>query len=154
MIARFSALLRDQRGNSLIEMALATPLLATLLVGTVDISRAVSAKIVVEQAAQRTVEKVQAQENFDTGDIDDYEADAEDAAGTGSDATVDAWLECNNDGVHLDFDTGSCGTGVPYARYVEVSVGNSFTPMFGTQFFPDAVGDSVPVSGKAVVRVQ
>lgn len=154
MIRHFSALWRDQRGNSLIEMALATPLLATLLIGTVDISRAVSAKIAVEQAAQRTVEKVQAEETFKTDDIADFEADAEDAAGAGSSATVDAWLECDNDGVHLDFDTGACGEGVPYARYVQVSVNDSFTPMFGTQFFPDATGDNVPVSGKAVVRVQ
>lgn len=154
MIARLRSLWRDQRGNSMVEMALATPLLATLLVGTVDISRAVSAKIVVEQAAQRTVEKVQAEENFDTGNIADYEADAKAAAGNGSSATVVAWLECNNDGVHLDFDTGSCGTGVPYARYVQVSVSDSFDPMFGTQFFPGATADGVPVSGKAVVRIQ
>jgi Flp pilus assembly protein TadG len=154
MIARISALWRDQRGNSMVEMALVTPLLATLLIGTVDISRAVSTKIVVEQAAQSAVEEVQAQANFDTDNAGNYEADAEAAAGDGSSASLDAWLECDNDGVHLDFDTGTCDTGVPYARYVQVNVSKTFSPMFGTQFFPGATADGVPVSGKAVVRVQ
>ncbi len=50
---------RDERGTSIIEMALAAPLLATFLIGMVDLSRAYSAKLQVEQAAQRTIEMVQ-----------------------------------------------------------------------------------------------
>lgn len=153
-MARLSHIWRDQRGNSLIEMGLAMPLLAALLMGTVDISRGVSAQIHLEQAAQRTVEMIQAKTDFTTDDIDVYEADAEEAAGAGSVADVVAWLECDNDGVHLDFDTGSCDEDAPYARYVSVSVTGSYTPMFSTQFFPNATGTNVPVSGNAVVRVQ
>lgn len=152
---RLCSIIRDERGNSFIEMAFAAPLLATLLIGTVDISRGVAAKVEVEQAAQRALEKVQAQSEFKTDDIDDYVTEAEDAAGDGSTATVDAWLECNNDGTHLDFDTGSCDETASYARYVQVDVTSSFTPLFGTRFFPGASANgTVPVNGKAVVRVQ
>lgn len=151
---RLRSILRDQRGNSFIEMAFAAPLLATLLIGTVDISRAVAAKVDVEQAAQRTLEKVQAQADFKTDQINDLVADAKQAAGAGSNASVDAWLECNNDGNHLDFDTGTCSSTVSYARYVQVTVTSSYTPMFGTRFFPGARGGTVPVNGKALVRVQ
>jgi Flp pilus assembly pilin Flp len=146
---------RDERGNSLIEMGLAAPLLAALLIGMVDISRGVSAKVNAEQAAQRTIEKVQAETEFQTSDIPDLESDAESAAGAGSSAVVDAWLECNHDGVHLDYDTGSCSTGQSYARYVAVSVQNTFTPVFGTHLFPGANADgTVDVAGNATVRIQ
>lgn len=146
---------RDERGNSAIELALAAPLLASLFIGMVDISRAVTAKVTLEQAAQRTIEKVQAASDFKTSQISDLQADAQAAAGTGSSATVSAWLECNHDGVHLDYDTGTCGTGVTYARYVSVSVSNSFTPMFGRRFFPGASANgTVAVNGKATVRTQ
>ena len=154
MIGRLRTLLRDQRGNSFVEMALVTPLLASLLVGMVDISRAVSAKVTVEQAAQRALERVQATD-FKTSQMSDLETDAEAAAGTGSQATADAWLECNHDGTHLDYDTGDCGTGVSYARYVSMRVTDTFTPLFGTRFFPGAnANGTVTVDGQAVVRTQ
>jgi Flp pilus assembly protein TadG len=151
---RLPAIFRDQRGNSLIEMGLAAPLLAALLIGMVDISRAVSAKVSVEQAAQRALEKVQAQADFNTSQMPDLETDAEAAAGAGSNATANAWLECNHDGVHLDYDTGSCGTGVPYARYVSMTVQGSFTPLFTSSFFPGGANGNVTVNGRATVRVQ
>ena len=49
------ALISCDRGNSFVEMALAAPVLVSLLIGMVDISRGVSAKLQVVQAAQRTV---------------------------------------------------------------------------------------------------
>ncbi|HET7316683.1 MAG TPA: TadE/TadG family type IV pilus assembly protein [Sphingomicrobium sp.] len=154
MMARFASLRRDERGNSLIEMALAAPLLAAFLVGMVDISRAVAAKVQLEQISQRMIEKVQAQD-FDTDQAAALETEAEAAAGTGSSADVTAWLECNHDGAHLDFDSGSCGDGVPFARYVSISVGSTFSPIFGTRYFPGANADgTVDVGGKATVRVQ
>jgi len=154
MIRRFRTLLCDERGNSFIEMALVTPVFASLLVGMVDISRAVSSKVTVEQAAQRGIERAQATD-FKTSQLGDLEDDAEAAAGTGSQATADAWLECNHDGVHLDYDTGVCGTGANYARYVRVRITNSFTPIFGTRFFPGANSNgTVTVGGQATVRTQ
>jgi Flp pilus assembly protein TadG len=153
MIARTRSIWRDERGNSFLEMALAAPLLAALFIGMVDISRSVSTKIDLEQAAQRAVERVQATE-YKTADATDVQDDAEAAAGTGSSATVDAWLECNHDGTHLDFDTGSCSAGQSYARYVEVNVQKPFTPMYGGMFPGADSNGEVQVNGQATVRVQ
>lgn len=152
MMLHFASIWRDERGNSFIEMALAAPLLASLFVGMVDISRAVSAKVDLEQAAQRAVERVQATD-FKTTDAATLKSDAEAAGGTGSTATVTYWLECNHDGVKLDYDTGSCTTGQSYARYVNVSIQRAFAPLYGNMF-PGATNGTVTVRGAAVVRVQ
>jgi Flp pilus assembly protein TadG len=154
MMPRFASIWRDERGNSFLEMALAAPLLASLFVGMVDVSRAVSAKVKLEQAAQRAVERVQAQSVFKSSQAAAVKSDAEAAGGTGSTATVTYWLECNHDGVKLDYDTGSCASAsAPYARYVNVSIQKAFTPLWGNMF-PGATNGTVTVKGAAVVRVQ
>ena len=155
MIRTLCSLATDERGNSLIEMAIVTPVIAALLVGMVDLSRAYSAKLQLEQAAQRTIELVQ-RTDYKTSDASTYEDDAEAAAGVGSTATLSSWLECNNDGEHLDFDTGTCGAATdPYARYVQITVEKSFTPLFGSRYFPGANADgTVTLRAIAGVRAQ
>lgn len=147
------ALLKCERGNSFIEMALATPVFVGLLVGMVDISRGVSAKLQVVQAAQRTVELVQ-RTGFDQNQMANYEAEAETAAGTGSRATATAWLECGSSTTRLAY-TGSCSPGQPYSRHMDVTIAKNFTPLFGTEHFPGANTDgSFTVMAKAGVRIQ
>jgi Flp pilus assembly protein TadG len=154
MMSRIHPLARDERGTSLIEMAMIAPLLAALLVGVVDISRGVSVKLQVEQAAQRTIELVQRSE-YKTSDKPTYEADAQTAAGTGSTATLTAWLECNGNGVKLNIDTGTCADTDALAKYVQMTVQKPFTPMFGTRFFPGANSNgTVTVRATAGIRVQ
>ena len=55
----FKRLSQDEGGASIIELALVAPILATLLIGMVDLSRAYSRKLMLEQAAQRAIEKIQ-----------------------------------------------------------------------------------------------
>jgi Flp pilus assembly protein TadG len=55
----FPRLSQDERGASIVELALVTPILASLLIGMVDLSRAYSYKLNLEQGAQRAIEKVQ-----------------------------------------------------------------------------------------------
>lgn len=156
MIRLFRPLWRDQRGNSFIEMGFILPVLAALLVGTIDIARAVAMKVSLEQAAQRAIELAQVS-NFtnETTMESDLQTEATTAAGSGSSATSSAWLECDHGTTQYDYDTGTCSTGQSYARYVSVTVQNSFTPFFGTQFFPGANSDgTVTVKGYAVVRMQ
>lgn len=144
-------ILADQRGNSLIEMALAAPLLAALLIGMVDISRAYSARLLLEQVAQRTIERVQ-QSGFQTSQESALEAEAAAAAGAGSAANLSFVLEC--DGAAQSW-TSNCTAGQSYARYVSVTITRPFTPMFGTQYFPGANNDgTVTVRGEAGIRVQ
>jgi Flp pilus assembly protein TadG len=152
-----ASLRHDQRGNSFVELALIAPVLAALVLGTVDISRAVSIKVQMEQAAQRSLELAQVNSYSKASDLTTaVQNEAQTAAGSGSSATVTAWLECNHDTTkQLDYDTGSCSSGQTYARYVSVTVTSSFTPVFGTTYFSGAKSDgTVPVTGFAVLRMQ
>lgn len=147
------SLIKCERGNSFIEMAFAAPLLVGLLIGMVDISRAVSDKLQVVQVAQRTIERVQ-RNKFQPSDSAALEAEAEAAVGNGADATVSAWLECGTSTTKLSY-TGSCSAGEAYARYVGISISKDFTPIFGTKYFPGANSDGTfTFEGEAGVRVQ
>ena len=130
----FKRLSQDEGGTSVIELALVAPILATLLVGMVDLSRAYSSKLMLEQAAQRSIEKVQQyQASASTPTLLKAETvTAAQAAGftstTASDVTVDFWLEC--DGVKAADYESSCPSGQTYGRWVSVDVQATFTPMF------------------------
>ena len=153
MMRFLRSLRRDERGASIIEMALITPVLASLLIGMVDISRAYAARLQLEQAAQRAIEKVmQYQANSSTYATLYLEAAA--AANVPvTQVTVDYWLECN--GVRAEIYEISCTTGQTYARYVTVSIDKAFTPMFGTRYFPGANDDgSYTLTGEAGLRTQ
>ncbi|MBA2771714.1 MAG: pilus assembly protein [Sphingomonas sp.] len=147
------SLIKCERGNSFIEMAFAVPLLVALLVGMVDISRAVSEKLQVVQVAQRTIERVQ-RSGFDPSDAETLELEAEAAAGDGAVATVSAWLECGSSTTKLSW-TSNCSEGEAYARLVAISISTTFTPMFGTEYFPGANDDGTfTFDGTAGVRVR
>jgi len=153
MMRRTPSLIRDERGASIIEMAMVMPVLATLLVGMVDISRAYSAKLQLEQAAQRSIEKVM-QYQATSSTYGTLYTEAATAAGVPvSDVTVDYWLEC--DGARAADYNSSCTTGQTYARYISVSIDKAFAPMFGTRFFPGANSDGTyTITGEAGLRTQ
>src|SRR5689334_12552956 len=134
-------LCRDERGHSFLELGFALPIFATLLIGTIDISRAVSERLKLEQAAQRTVEKLQRTDFYFDSTRDDrstYQSEAATAAGVATTAvTVDAWLQCNGtkqtpmDQSHYN---GSCNANELMARYVNITIQKDFTPLFGTKY--------------------
>ncbi|HYC95864.1 MAG TPA: TadE/TadG family type IV pilus assembly protein [Sphingomicrobium sp.] len=148
-------LITCDRGNSFIEMALALPIIIGLLMGMVDISRGVSTKLKLAQAAQRTVENVQRSGfTYSTAAMTALETEAETVAGTGSDATVTAWLECGSSTTKLTYTNGCSGT-EPYSRHMNIRITKPFTPIFGTQYFPGANADGTfTVTATAGVRVQ
>lgn len=156
MMKRLIAIARSEDGTSIVEMGFAAPILSLLLIGMVDMSRGYSAKLQLEQIAQRTVEKVQ---NGDYAETADYKtalkAEAAAAAGVATSAvTISSWLECNNDGTKLAFTSSCADTSHPYARYVEVSIDKIYTPMFKTRFAGSRVDGTYLLKGKAGVRVQ
>lgn len=161
MMRTFSQLRADQRGASVIELALVAPIFGALLVGMVDISRAYDMKLRLEHAAQRAMEKVQQTQSANNYTSVSAEATAAaTAAGyTGSTVDVSYKLECNGTASSSN-TTGNainatCSTGQTYSRYVAVTITNTYMPMFTLRFFPTSNSDgSVSVSGYAGLRVQ
>ena len=156
---RQANLLRDERGASIIEMAMAMPVLASLLIGMVDISRAYSAKLQLEQAAARAIEKVQ-QYQASESTYDTLKAEAGTAARAAgfsavsdNDVVIDFWLECNGTR-QSDYNT-TCSSGQTYARWVTVDIPGTFTPMFASRRWPGAnTNGSFTLHGKAGLRTQ
>ena len=143
----------DERGAAFVEMAMVAPVLAGLLIGTVDISRAYSARVDLEQAAQRAIEMEQIA-NYSESDNATIKSEAETAAGTGSTATVTDWLQCGTSRTQLDYNS-SCSDGVATARFVQVSITKNYTPLFTSSIFANKNSDgTVPLNAVAGVRVQ
>jgi Flp pilus assembly protein TadG len=150
---RFARLARDDRGASIIELALVAPVLASLLIGMVDLSRAYSYKLKLEQAAQRAIEKVQAYQTS-TSTYTTLQSEAAAAAGVPtSNVTIDYWLEC--DGTRAASYDSVCTSSQTYARWVTVTVQGTFTPMFRSKYYPRANTDGTfTVQGKTGMRTQ
>lgn len=150
---RFARIARDDRGASIIELALVAPILASLLIGMVDMSRAYSYKLNLEQSAQRAIEKVQ-QYQSTTSTYGTLQSEAAVAAGVpASDVTIDYWLECDGSR-QSDYNT-SCSGSQTYARWVTVSVQGTFTPMFRSKYYPRANSNGTfTIIGKAGMRTQ
>ena len=154
-----SRLAQDDRGASIIELALIAPILASLLVGMVDLSRAYSHKLLLEQAAQRSLEKVQQyQASSSTPDLIKAETvAAAHAAGftstTTADVTVDFWLECN--GVRAANYNSVCPDGQDSGRWVSIDLQGTFSPMFRSRRWPNANSDGTfTLHGKSGMRTQ
>jgi Flp pilus assembly pilin Flp len=149
----FARLARDDRGASIIELALVAPVLASLLIGMVDLSRAYSYKLKLEQAAQRAIEKVQAYQTS-TSTYTTLQSEAAAAAGVPTNkVTIDYWLEC--DGTRASNYESVCTGSQTYARWVTVSVEGTFTPMFRSKYYPRANTDGTfTIVGKTGMRTQ
>lgn len=146
-------LVRNQRATSAIELAFIMPLLATSAVGIVDLSRGYSAKLQLDQAAYRSIEKVQ--QYYTTKDTySTLQDEAASAAGVpSSNVTIDYWLECN--GVRQGSYDSTCSTGQTYARWITVDIQSSYTPIFNLGLFTKNYSSgAITLHGKAGLRTQ
>ena len=175
MMRRVRNLAHDESGAAIIELALAAPVLAVLIIGVTDISIAYGRKLELEQAVQRSIEKVM-QTTGDTTvagtikkeavcQINGTNPDNTCATGrlTAADVTVTYRLECTTTGGALTtqetvdadtFDSYSCANSSDKeARYIMVTAVDSYTPMFKIHFGtgPDGIYN---LSATAGVRVQ
>ena len=155
-------LARDERGTSIVEMALMMPFLATFVIGMSDLARAYSTKLQLEQAAYRAIERVQQYQSTQATYVllkNEAVAAANDAGFTdvtASNVTVNWWLEC--DGVvQSDYNTGCSGSQVQ-ARWINVDVVKTFTPRFTPISFNRWMGSNADgtftLHGKAGLRTQ
>ena len=152
MIGMATKLARDERGASVVEMALVLPFLGALVAGVTDISRAYSAKLDLQQAAQRAIEKVQQYQT--EGDFSLLQNEAATAAGVpASNVAVDYWLECNG-ARQSDYDT-NCATGQTPGRWVKVKITGTYTPLFASSRWPGSNKDGTyTIHGTAGLRTQ
>ena len=153
----------DERGASIIEMALTAPFLAALVIGMVDVSRGYNAKLQLEQAAQRAVEKaMQGMQGDESTDIfEGLQEEAADAADVEEDAVeVRYWLECN--GVSQNSSPATmaadyekvCQPNEVYSRHVNVRIEKVYTPMFQTKWLGSNPDGTFDLIGEAGLRVQ
>ena len=146
-----SRLRRDEGGTSVIELALAAPILAMLTIGIIDLSNGFSTKLQLEQAAQRAIEKVM-NGRADTTTIAALKTEAATTAGVAETAVAtDFWLECN--GTRAALYNSTCSSGQTYARYLSVSITKTYTPFFNYKFHSRSV-NSYTLTGAAAVRTQ
>jgi len=155
MRALLSKLRRSERGAAVIELAMIAPILGLMIIGIVDMSNAFSKKLALEQGAQRAIERIMqttaddtvtntlknevvCQVNGTTGST------CNSSPITTSNVTVTYRLECTDSGGTITtqtntdadtFDTYTCAAGtVSEARYIEVLVTDTYTPLFPIHF--------------------
>lgn len=159
-MGRLLDLFRDERGSSLIELALVLPVLGTMVVGMVDISRGYSAKLQLEQAAHRAIEKAMNGQK-ETALFETLVDESMQAANVARSAVeVRYWLECNGVSQNSSASTMAadyekkCNDNVPYARYVSVRIQKVYSPMFRVKFAGSNADGTFTLVGRAGLRVQ
>lgn len=162
MIRRLHQLARDNRGAAIIELALAAPVLAIMVIGVADVSTAFGKKLELEQAAQRAIEKV-AQTTGEATPEDTIKKEAvcqfngtnangtcKTAPLTTANVTVTYSLTC--DGVVTAYTSDCTGTQVEI-RYITASLAYNYAPTFDLHFGTHEDG-TYHLDGAAGVRVQ
>lgn len=154
-VARRRKLLTNEAGAAIIELALIAPILGLMVIGIVDMSNAFSRKLALEQGAQRAIERIMETTSLDTVENTLKSEVVCQVNGTNSDGTcktspittnnvaVTFRLECTDSSGNLTtqtnsdpttFDGYSCATGSSSARYIQVQVTDTYTPLFPVHF--------------------
>jgi Flp pilus assembly protein TadG len=156
MIRLPTRLARDERAAAIVELALIMPFFAAMVVGVADITRAYSAKLKLEQAAYRAIEKVQqyrdTSSTFTT--ISSEATTAATAAGfTSPTVTVDYFVEC--DGTRQATYNTNCSVSQTENRWITVDIAGTFTPMFASSKWPGSnANGTYTLHGKAGLRTK
>lgn len=147
------ALRRDRRGVSIIELGLSLPVFMVVLVGLVDVARCYSAQMSIQQAAARSLERLQVGSNRLT--FDHIRQEAATAANVPlTQVEVANWAECNNNTTRLAYNA-VCTSGQSSARYVEVTINSAYTAFFSFSPLGARRSDGrVALSARSAVRVQ
>ena len=140
----------DRRGASVIELGLALPFLSVMMLGLVDVASCYSAKMSIQQAAARSLERVQV--NGSTTNFAFVRTEAATAAGVPeSQVTVETWLECEN--VRQAATVLVCSGTQDAGKYVKVTITSSYTPFFAySPLGTRQANGSVRLSAASAVR--
>jgi Flp pilus assembly protein TadG len=162
MMSQAFSLVRDERGGSIVELALFMPFLGTLMLGMVDLGQGLSARHDLQQAANQAMQLALTRDavaDEETGEPDYtfVRQAAASAAGVAlSQVTLTRWRECN--GTLRTPYKGVCAAGEEVARYVRVRVASTYVPSF--RYGPIALSSAanrdgtVPMTAEAALRIQ
>lgn len=144
-----------ERGASILELAMITPLLAVVVMGVVDLTRAHQLQIRLESAAREGAAFAQLRPNdvdcSSDDDVAEY-AGAEDDELEGEPGySVWVWAE-NGAGELVVPVTGCGGTSAQSGERVRVEVVAQFAVI--TPLVSNLVGESITLTGSAEVEVQ
>jgi Flp pilus assembly pilin Flp len=124
-----SSLRSDERGVSAVEFAFLIPILATLILGIIDLSTGLQHRFTLQQAVNRSLEIVQANRvPVGTSGTPDYSFLRQEVATAANvplgNVTLNQWRECN--GTRRDPFADSCSDGQDMARYLELVATRDF----------------------------
>ena len=159
ILSRSGSIGRDERGTSMIELALVAPVLAIMLMGVIDIAMGYSRRLTIEQAAYRALEKVTVGTVQSDYSFVETEARAALTAAriTPTSVVVDKWLECGRARAASWDDI--CPAGQMISRYVKVTIVANYRPKFnygplGTAFGRRTSDGNIALTAATSVRIQ
>ena len=126
MIAPVRRLFLQDRGTATIELALLAPVLASMLIGVIDMTTAFNRKLELEQGVQRAIERVMQTTGNKTPE-DTIKEEVATAAGVEEDQVVVTFsLTCAGTPTPIN---QACAPGQAEVRYLNVVATDTFTPM-------------------------
>jgi Flp pilus assembly protein TadG len=138
----------DESGNVAVEFALIMPVTALLLAGLIEFGTAVYGGMSLENGA-RAGAQFAIEQGLDTAGITATVAGASNLDGGTLDVDPREFYECSDAyGTEVAEDT-DCGSGIPLATFIEVTVTQPYTPIF--PFLASLT--PAEMSGMATVRV-
>jgi hypothetical protein len=144
------AIKSDERGTSVIELALAAPVLLLFATCVIDLAGCLTSKFALQQAVDRTMQLVSVQPpRTDYSDVRAIAAGfAEVPVG---EVTQASWLEC--DGVREASFNGFCDSGQEVGRFLSITIRSSRTLSlpYG-RLVPE--GGAIPIVATATLRLQ
>lgn len=144
-------LLRSERGTSVIELAIAAPVLLLFLAGVTDLGLGLTERYRLQQAVNRSLEMAQ------TGRDNDYAflaPEAAEAAGVPVNQVVqEQWVECAGSTDRKAWSE-DCPNGQP-ARFVKLTITGGYSPLVGSLSYWTVRSDgTVGMTAHATLRVR
>jgi Flp pilus assembly pilin Flp len=156
------SLLGDERGVSVIELGFLAPILAFMMLGTVDLANGYTRKMRVETAVARAMEKAAVLTVQDDYTFLKTEVTTTLPTVTASTITVDAYAMC--DTTKMPTFKSECafradGTPQEIQRYVKLKVADRWAPLFnygafGHYLYKTGSDGKVPLTVETQLRVQ
>lgn len=162
MMQKPADILAHERGAAVIELALVAPMLALMVIGVVDMSNAIGRKLLLEQAAQRSIEKIMNTTGNTTVENTikneavcqvngtNTDGSCKTSPITTSNVTVTYRLECNG---AVTTDT-ECPSGQTASEWISVRVTDTYTPMFPIKFAGIDGDGTYHIVANAGVRIE